>query len=303
MRLRIGAGKIRAAVATATGVLISVVIAASPAASRGRSPCPTWMCGRGSRRLHAALHEARPVRSLPPGLQRLSGRHPRRTRQAVNELRRRTDHADYGRIFSMGHPSTTEFATLGWPNDVMRSRAGCVRDAPLRVCRERALTSSRLHPAIFHHLVKPPIGSDSTHDPAHEAFGTGGHPGPPTPSVTHRQRNPVRIRIEAGLDDCPERGVRVTVVATYDIFGGAVALIDRRKKKHRGAILVFCPSGLLLVTGKWLASQFLSFWSRISSQAFSDELPGIVGACMLTLSCASCTPLYPNARQTATRGR
>jgi hypothetical protein len=50
MRLRIGAGKIRAAVATATGSLITVVIAASPAASNGESLCPTWMCWRGSSR-------------------------------------------------------------------------------------------------------------------------------------------------------------------------------------------------------------------------------------------------------------
>jgi hypothetical protein len=43
----------------------------------------------------------------------------------------------------------------GWPNDVMRSRAGCVRTAPARVCRVRVLTSSRLYPAIIHHLAKP----------------------------------------------------------------------------------------------------------------------------------------------------
>jgi hypothetical protein len=50
MRLRFGAGKIRAAVAIATGSLINVVIAASPAASNGESLCPTWMCWRGSSR-------------------------------------------------------------------------------------------------------------------------------------------------------------------------------------------------------------------------------------------------------------
>ena len=42
---------------------------------------------------------------------------------------------------------------------------------------ERALTSSRLHPAIFCHLAKPSIGYDSGHDPAHEGFGTGDHLG------------------------------------------------------------------------------------------------------------------------------
>ena len=50
MHLRIGAGKIRAAVATGTGSLITVVIAISPADSNGRSLCPTWMGWRGSSR-------------------------------------------------------------------------------------------------------------------------------------------------------------------------------------------------------------------------------------------------------------
>jgi hypothetical protein len=52
------------------------------------------------------------------------------------------------------------------------------------------------------------------------------------------------------------------------MLGGEVALIDRRKKKLRDTILVFCPSSLLLVTRKWLASQFLVLLA-------TDKLPGI----------------------------
>jgi Domain of unknown function (DUF4351) len=42
----------------------------------------------------AAPQATRPVRSLPPDLPRLSGRHPSRTRRLVNEIPRGTGHAD-----------------------------------------------------------------------------------------------------------------------------------------------------------------------------------------------------------------
>jgi hypothetical protein len=111
----------------------------------------------------AALQATRPARSLPPDVQRLSGPHPGRSRRLVNEIRQGTGHANDGQIFSTGLQSTAGFATSGWPNDVMKRRAGCVRDARVRVCRERVLTSTRLYPAFFHHLAKPSIGSAPVH--------------------------------------------------------------------------------------------------------------------------------------------
>ena len=52
-----------------------------------------------------------------------------------------------------------------------------------------------------------------------------------TDALGHMQkRDPVGLRIEAGLADGPDRDIRITVVSTYEMMGGAVALIDRRKK-------------------------------------------------------------------------
>jgi predicted nucleic acid-binding protein len=61
-----------------------------------------------------------------------------------------------------------------------------------------------------------------------------------TDALGHIQkRDPVGVRIEAGLDDCPDRDVRITAVTAYEMLGGAVALIDRRKRELRDLIPAF----------------------------------------------------------------
>jgi predicted nucleic acid-binding protein len=74
-----------------------------------------------------------------------------------------------------------------------------------------------------------------------------------TDALGHIQkRNPVGVRIEAGLDDCPDRDVRITAVTTYEMLGGAVALIDRRKKERRDLVPAFSlHQDLVDYLGNW----------------------------------------------------
>ena len=61
-----------------------------------------------------------------------------------------------------------------------------------------------------------------------------------TDALGHMQkRDSVGVRIEAGLDDCPDRDVRITAITTYEMLGGAVALIDQRKRERRDLVPAF----------------------------------------------------------------
>jgi predicted nucleic acid-binding protein len=74
-----------------------------------------------------------------------------------------------------------------------------------------------------------------------------------TDALGHMQkRDPVGVRIEAGLDDCLDRHVRITAVTAYEMLRGGVALIDRRKKERRDLIPAFhLHQGLVEYLGIW----------------------------------------------------
>ena len=74
-----------------------------------------------------------------------------------------------------------------------------------------------------------------------------------TDALGHMQkRDPVGLRIEAGLADGPDRDIRITVVSTYEMMGGAVALIDRRKKERRDLAPAFrLHQNLVEYLGLW----------------------------------------------------
>jgi predicted nucleic acid-binding protein len=54
-----------------------------------------------------------------------------------------------------------------------------------------------------------------------------------------QKRDPVGVMIQAQLDASADRDVRITAVAAYEMVGGAVDLIDRRKKQRRDVIAAF----------------------------------------------------------------
>ena len=61
-----------------------------------------------------------------------------------------------------------------------------------------------------------------------------------TDALGHLQKkDPVGILIELGLDASIDRDIRITAVTAYEMMGGAVALIDRRKRERRDPIAAF----------------------------------------------------------------
>ena len=55
-----------------------------------------------------------------------------------------------------------------------------------------------------------------------------------TDALSHLQKkDPVGQQIAARLDASPDRDVRITAITAYEMLGGAVALIDRRKRERR----------------------------------------------------------------------
>ena len=54
-----------------------------------------------------------------------------------------------------------------------------------------------------------------------------------------QKRDPVGLLIETGLDASTDRDIRITAVTAYEMMGGAVALINRRKKERRDPIPAF----------------------------------------------------------------
>jgi predicted nucleic acid-binding protein len=74
-----------------------------------------------------------------------------------------------------------------------------------------------------------------------------------TDALAHLQkRDPVGVRIEAWLNDCSDRDVRITIVTAYEMLRGAVALIERRKKERRDLIPAFyLHQNLVEYLGTW----------------------------------------------------
>ena len=61
-----------------------------------------------------------------------------------------------------------------------------------------------------------------------------------TDALGHLQKkDPVGLLIEMGLYASTDRDIRITAVTAYEMMGGAVALIDRRKKERRDPIRAF----------------------------------------------------------------
>jgi len=74
-----------------------------------------------------------------------------------------------------------------------------------------------------------------------------------TDAIGHMQkRDPVGLLIESGLDASPDRDVRITIVTAYEMMGGAVALIDRRKRERRDPAPAFhLLQDLVEYLGRW----------------------------------------------------
>lgn len=74
-----------------------------------------------------------------------------------------------------------------------------------------------------------------------------------TDALGHLQKkDPVGLLIESALDSSADRDIRITVVTAYEMMGGAVALIDRRKKERRDAIPAFhLLQDLTEYLGRW----------------------------------------------------
>ena len=61
-----------------------------------------------------------------------------------------------------------------------------------------------------------------------------------TDALGHLQKkDPVGLLIELGLGVSIDRDIRITAVTAYEMMGGAVALIDRRKRERRDPIPAF----------------------------------------------------------------
>jgi predicted nucleic acid-binding protein len=58
-----------------------------------------------------------------------------------------------------------------------------------------------------------------------------------TDALGHLQKkDPVGRQIEARLDAALDRDVRITAITAYEMVGGAVALVDRRKRARRDLV-------------------------------------------------------------------
>ena len=74
-----------------------------------------------------------------------------------------------------------------------------------------------------------------------------------TDALGHLQkRDPVGDLIEAQLEACTDRDVRITSITAYEMMSGAVVLIDRRKKERRDLIPAFhLLQDLVEYLGRW----------------------------------------------------
>jgi hypothetical protein len=61
-----------------------------------------------------------------------------------------------------------------------------------------------------------------------------------TDALGHLQkRDPIGVMIQAQIDASVDRDLRITSVTAYEMVGGAVDLIDRRKRQRRDVIPAF----------------------------------------------------------------
>jgi predicted nucleic acid-binding protein len=74
-----------------------------------------------------------------------------------------------------------------------------------------------------------------------------------TDALGHLQKDdPIGILIRGGLDASPDRDIRITSVTAYEMLGGVVALVDRRKKERGDLISAFrLLQDLVEYLGSW----------------------------------------------------
>ena len=74
-----------------------------------------------------------------------------------------------------------------------------------------------------------------------------------TDALGHLQKgDPVGLLIASRLDASPDRDVRITAVSAYEMLGGTIALIDRRKKERRDVVPAFqLIQDLVEYIGSW----------------------------------------------------
>ena len=74
-----------------------------------------------------------------------------------------------------------------------------------------------------------------------------------TDALGHLQKSDrVGALIQTHLDDSPDRDFRITVISTYEMLGGALALIDQWKSHHGNLIPAFSLlQDLVDYLGRW----------------------------------------------------
>jgi tRNA(fMet)-specific endonuclease VapC len=74
-----------------------------------------------------------------------------------------------------------------------------------------------------------------------------------TDALSHLQKgDPAGLSIASRLGASPDRDVRITAVSAYEMLGGAIALIDRRKKERRDLVTAFhLIQDLVEYLGSW----------------------------------------------------
>jgi predicted nucleic acid-binding protein len=84
-----------------------------------------------------------------------------------------------------------------------------------------------------------------------------------TDALGHLQKGDrVGVMIQAQLDASADRDLRITAVTAYEMVGGAVDLIDRRKKERRDVIPAFhLLQDLVEYLGLW-RGRFLPYEAR-----------------------------------------
>ena len=83
-----------------------------------------------------------------------------------------------------------------------------------------------------------------------------------------QKRDSVGVLIELQLDASLDRDIRITVINVYEMLGGAISLIDRRKKERRDVI----PAFHLLLD----LIEYLKHWQGLilPYETASDEIRG-----------------------------
>jgi predicted nucleic acid-binding protein len=113
-----------------------------------------------------------------------------------------------------------------------------------------------------------------------------------TDALAHLQkRDPVGDRIEASLHGCDDRDVRITSITTYEMLGGAVALIDRRNRERRDLVPAFYLPRWVLDRRSATPTDALASEHRATSRGNPRERIGLISfldAAQMVLGIDSC---------------